>query len=347
MSAAARKKLKKRIVKLKRAVLGRAAKKRVVKYSTLLILVGLSCLFLALSSIYKYLNQNYAWAVEKSSYPTGTGTVTMAYAVKDGERLNEIRYIIFDKSNQRVFIYDMSPDMVFDVPGGFGYEKIGTLPLLATLKGENSEEKLTELLRNTLLGIFSYNVDHYIVVQNKVSVEFNRFFIEGNSLKALNPAFIHDVRSSVSTDLTLKDLYEFSTLINGLPEDRVYKIAVDGSGAILEEMSDLSMDSVLARERKSIAVLNGTPLSGIAGRTAKIVENMGGSVIAVGNTVRKFETSSLIVDDLDSASALFLKQVFGISVVESKDTTQLYDVSEVDRADMTLIIGVDIANKLY
>jgi len=107
---------------------------------------------------------------------------------------------------------------------------------------------------------------------------------------------------------------------------------------------ETTYDSSFAEEKKSIAVLNGSGFSGLASFGARVVKNRGGHIVAVDNAKDIHEKSYLIVDDKTSETASYLLSFFEDAEIYSKDELN-FDEPVLDRADVTLILGLDIASK--
>ena len=108
----------------------------------------------------------------------------------------------------------------------------------------------------------------------------------------------------------------------------------------------LRFDLVLSKEKKSIAVLNGTDQSGVASFGTRVIRNFGGRVVATGNTNESYEESILIVDDPTSESTRIISEIFGIKNIILYSDIRGFSESEINRSDMTIIFGLDFAGLL-
>ena len=96
----------------------------------------------------------------------------------------------------------------------------------------------------------------------------------------------------------------------------------------------------MAKEAKSIVVLNATSLAGVASFGARVVNNLGGRVVSVDNAENKFSEDFIVTDDPNDYSVRLLSGVFGISKVISKDVAKQYVTdNQLHRADILLILG--------
>jgi hypothetical protein len=116
--------------------------------------------------------------------------------------------------------------------------------------------------------------------------------------------------------------------------------------------TDISIDQVAARLEKetggtfaardecSIAILNSTDISGLAGRLSDIVENNGGVVIRLGQYSEQLENSVLLYDPAETKCKAALDQIATLSPVpfEIKEDTS---VQNTFRAPIVAIIGTN------
>jgi len=102
----------------------------------------------------------------------------------------------------------------------------------------------------------------------------------------------------------------------------------------------------ISKENLSIAVLNGTTESGVANFGARVVRNMGGRVVAVGNAYNDHVKSLIIANDPSSNTVRLLAHALNIEDVLSIEDASDYIESEISRADMTIIVGLDLALSL-
>jgi hypothetical protein len=121
---------------------------------------------------------------------------------------------------------------------------------------------------------------------------------------------------------------------------------LENSNIIDEEFMDLTFDSELSNEKKNIAVLNGSVEPGVAGFGARVIKNFGGRVVAVGNTKNTYEESTIITDDPISESTRIISQIFGIERIVLYSEAHNFPENEINRSDVTVILGIDFASSL-
>ena len=152
---------------------------------------------------------------------------------------------------------------------------------------------------------------------------------------------IKDLGSKLKTNLSLSELSHISNFTSSLSKNDY----IEGSKNYDEDIKDLTFDSKSAIEKKNVAILNGTNTSGIAWYGKRIAENMGIRVIASGNAFGKYDESMIIADTLDSQTVGYLKRFFNINKVVLKENSDVNE-SVINRADITIIIGLDKSNNL-
>jgi hypothetical protein len=160
-----------------------------------------------------------------------------------------------------------------------------------------------------------------------------------------------DLQDKTRTNMTLRDFYKYHQFLSSVPRDRNFVKTLDQSyldnpNLIDQELLDISIESPLNTEKLSIAVLNGTDVLGTATLCSRTIKNLGGRVVAVSNTEEKLEESIVVTDMPNSASTALMQEVFGIEKVLSKADFTLLDQEELDRSDIVVIIGFDIAREM-
>src|SRR3989338_5243729 len=191
-----------------------------------------------------------------------------------------------------------------------------------------------------LLGYFSYKS---LTVSFASASGSDSFDLINHDIFSVSVIPINDLDSSpvLTKNLSLFELSHISNFSSSLSTNDFI------TGPILNDdyIKDLAFDSNSAIEKKSVAILNGTDVSGIAWFGKRIAENMGIRVIASGNAFGKYDESMIIADILDSQTVGYLKRFFNINKVVLKENSEVNE-SVINRADITIIIGLDKANNL-
>ncbi len=264
----------------------------------------------------------------------------------DAEPTN-INYVFVDRPGRKVIRYTIPTDLQIDVPGNLGVEKYGSLFRIATLQEKNNIS-LTNL---TLFKTFGYAVPRYIYVDTAVVPAIDQAFWQGSVVDSLWHMQLYSKDNLLQTNFSIPELYSLLTFISGLPEDRIIQKEfiqnyIDQPSLVDEDILDTTFRSQISVENKSIAVLNGTPVSGTASFVSRVVQNMGGRVIAVENAKNTYETSTIIASDLQSSTVANLSQTFGINKIITPQEAGYIDEYSIDRADVTVILGFDVVNTL-
>ena len=107
------------------------------------------------------------------------------------------------------------------------------------------------------------------------------------------------------------------------------------------------MSSNISNEKKTISVLNGTSVSGVATLSSRVISNIGGRVVAIENASSEYSNTLIISDDLDSETVAYIKKSFGIDRVYTKQEASFVREDAMSRSDIIVVIGFDLADRLY
>ena len=315
-------------------------------------------IFLAGYSIYKYLNQAFASASSPSSYSISDNKIISLSFIEvesitaDPVILKGLKYIVFDKNDEKISIFDLPLNLKVDMTGKFGEEEISKVFALGALNSTNITEDGIKTVNNTVMRIFGYSIDRYILV-NEGSAEtlLNSFSGRGLS-EILNLQVASDLKKYTVSNLSITEYYSLVKFSGGLVKDRIstYSVTqqdIDDSGNLDSQITDMNFDGDVAGEELSVSLLNGTDYSGVALFGARLVTNSGGRVVAASNASSRYDVSYIITDVRDSATLSYLSRVLGINNIISKEDAQKFNENEVDRSDITVIVGFDTADSLY
>lgn len=344
----------------RRKIVSRGKKKLFYKAVSVVLTFAVSFVFLAILSAYKYLDSSFASAqsykYDRNAY-TSDQFPTLVYAVttdtnKNPIFISELKYIIFDKLNNRMLVYEIPTQAAYDIPGKYGEEQFSKIVALAGLNSDDEIRQGAELLKGTLFKIIGYKTDRFLFVDEGHSRIFDELLGNGSFLDLIKIKDIISSRDNFKTDLSFEEFYDLFSFVKKLPNDRIEeKLLSENDLANPEEsidqvLIDMNEDSTVASESKSISVLNGTDTPGVAYLGTRIINNMGGRVVASGNADRTYSTSVIITDDPNSETCRLLSEVFGIYNIVQKDGNNLGE-HEIDRSDIVVIIGFDTSYKLY
>ncbi|MFC1756015.1 LytR C-terminal domain-containing protein [Patescibacteria group bacterium] len=324
------------------------------KFLTIFSLVFLSATFLSGYLFYKKITQEYASAFSTSSRDLLSKELySSAFIVVDNfdDELLLVRKLslyVFDKSTLKTIVYEIPVDIVIDAPGRFGEEPLSNILALGTLDNESLSEG-GHIVANSIFKLFAFPVDRYMLVESEAESAIESLY--NGRLEVSSSTDILQLKEMIFTDHTLRELFDIYKFASSLPQDRILHTQIGESylsnpSLLDEELMDLTFDLVLSKEKKSIAVLNGTEESGVATFGTRVIRNFGGRVVATGNTRDSYENSILIVDDLTAESTRIISEIFGIDNIILYSDIRGFSESEVNRSDITIIFGLDFAGLL-
>lgn len=319
------------------------------------ILFVLSLLILGGYSLYKNLTANFVSADSVNAYNIVNKDIVMValFSVDDLNSttapIKELSVITFDVNNKKLIYMTLPTDFVIETPGKFGKEELSKMLALGSISSNDNEG--VSLLKRGLSEIFGYSVDRFIKVSSSAKAEIEKSVLSGDFTFPLKLVINKDLKSEFISDLSFNEAYYIYKFIRSLPEDRILKrdLTYDylqDSQAIDDDLRDITFDSSVANERKGVSILNGAGVPGLATMGARVVENSGARLLAVGNASKTYEQSVLITDDLSSITAKELANYFKIKTILLKGNASTYNENEIDRSGVTVIIGVDTANEL-
>ncbi len=212
-----------------------------------------------------------------------------------------------------------------------------------------------ELAEKNVSYLLGVPIDGYLLVGSEGLERLGSLLGQNKSLKEYfslgNISFLPQIISLghryLRTNLPLDELGRVSYFIYGVREDKIEVFALSSGDLQDQEALDLRLrpfvrDAVLAEERIKIQILNGTIKAGLAAFAARLVENMGGEVIRIGNYERQDITKGfLVLDESGSYTARRLSYLFG--VVDSRPPRS----STEKRAEINLILGLDNYQEIF
>ncbi len=338
--------------------INRSVRKRILRIGLVLLVFLFSLGLLFSYTFYKYLNQKFASASSSSGYSISDDLLpTVSYiVVEDMESdpiiVKKVHFIIFNKNNKKLSIYDLPVDKDFLLPGKFGSEFLSKVFALGSMNSDDKFLSGAGYINRSILKLFGFKVDKFLLTDQEHEGFFDDLWRNGDvfSIKSLRE--VSGLDGSFKTDLDIREFYDLMSFINSLPADRVvedknYPQSFENTGVFDNSIRELTFDSAVAREKKNISVLNGTNYSGLASFGTRVIENYGGRVVATGSTARTYDKSVIITDDVNSQTTGFLSRVFKIDNIVTKDNAGVYIENEVDRSDVVVIFGFDSSDDLY
>lgn len=258
----------------------------------------------------------------------------------------KVSFIVIMPGEKKVLILEIPANTFMEVPGGFGSWEVRSIFGL----GEN-DAKGAKLLKNSISSFFGLPVDGF--VQTRKTQTTNLGNLDSQSWLPLNKnpfSFISWV-GRMNTDLTLFEAIRLYILLQQIRFDKIEIIDLqsisvlenatlsDGSeiylpGARLELfISENLLDPGIKNEQKTIAVLNGTNIPGLAQKYSRLISNLGGNVVISDNTSEKYKHS--LVFGEKSLTENRLSQIFNSRYA-------ILDTKPASRAQITVILGEDL-----
>jgi hypothetical protein len=347
--------------KRKTKIIHRGTKKYLTKIVLAAIVILVSIVFLGFIFLNKFLNQNFASALSPSDRSILTDNLpAISYIVVNDLRSDpivpyKVQYIVLDKDDQKLMIYDVPLTLKFDVPGKFGIEEFSKIFALGGLNSNDPLKSGMAIIDTSLFRLFGFKVDKYVIADRSLESTLDDFWQSGagfSMFSMLDPKTNAKYKNSLRTDLERKEFNNIKSFIQSLTSDRVVEKTLDNASfddpsKIDDDIKDLTFDSQIAKENKNIAVLNGTDSGGLALFGARVVENAGGRIVAIHNCSRFYDQSYIIADDKNTATVAYLARVFNIKNILTKSEALSFNENEISRSDVILILGFDTAGDLY
>ena len=251
----------------------------------------------------------------------------------------------------KIAILEIPDNAYIEVPGGFGSWKSGAIYKLG--EAENPP-KGAALLKNSFESFLALPIDGIIEVSGQGTVSSEQFvkLLRGNPIAAISTL------TNSKTDLSPVELVKFVTGVRGVRFDKIQTFNLQDLGLLTEDFladgtdilvgDPIKIDALLIKhfadtkildEAATIAVLNSTGKSGLAGRKAQIITHIGGNVIIQASFNTKLEKNYVEGDQKYPYTSKRLKQIFG-----SYDTLEVapsleQSAPELSRASVNLILG--------
>ncbi|MFH1899183.1 MAG: LytR C-terminal domain-containing protein [Patescibacteria group bacterium] len=341
-----------------RSIVNRSQKKKIARVLVAGLFFTVSLVFLFSYSFHNYLNQNFASALSATSYSISDDNIpTVSYIVTENISANpvvvkKISFLIFDKQNQKVSIYNVPTHIKFEIPGRFGNEEFSKMFALGAMNSENALVSGTDLINRSIFKLFGFKVDRFLLADSSQEAFFDKLWKEGGSINIFNLKSVSNFQNTLQTNLSLREFNNLLSLINSLPQDRIIDSTntpknFNDTSAFDENIKDETYESYVAQEKKNIAILNGTNFNGLATFGSRVVKNIGGRVVAVNNSEKFYEKSIIVAQDPNSKTVAFLSRVFKIPTIIQKEEARSFNENEIDRSDVTVIFGFDTSGDLY
>ncbi|MFZ5425247.1 MAG: LCP family protein [Patescibacteria group bacterium] len=331
---------------------------KIGKYLGILFLVLFCVSVLGIGLTLKALNLPFASASGSNSEDLKSQDIVVYSLVQLDDFNNQAPYIVsakiivLDIADNSVSTFNIEPTTTVDVPGKFGEEPLSNAYALGA--AANSELPRAEgayLAMRFLEKALTLNIDRYILVDKSASTYLEAASPEGSLLSLVNMDFVSKLQSSIETNFTLSELHYIhkfisnSTLMHANPVN-IDTALISDFAKVDTLIGDITFNSKITHDGESTTVLNGTTQPGLASHGSRVLNNAGLHVIATSNAGKVYSESLIIAKNPDSPSVKYIAKFFNISNILPKDSLKTLTENEIERSDITVILGLDIANAL-
>lgn len=342
---AARKKTRKKPLKIS----SRKKNKKTPYVLSSVLLVLFACALVFSGVMYKRLNTVFASAHSETSqnYEEQDIFTVLLYSTNDisdsKAYVKNIKVIFLDKKDGEVSILDLGNQSELEVPGKFGKEKAADLMKLSNSMYSDATQANT-FFTKTIQNSLQFKIDRYIYVNDDKLDSIDNLFTSTNNfgfVVLLKDFAVNNLAGDLQTNITDREIYSIFEFLSKEPV--ITKKAYKEYPALLK---NIVFNSNIAEEKFMISILNGAQISGAGNYSSRVIENIGGRATFVGNAKNEYTESILVTDNPDSQSVKYLKYFFNVDKIEKKSKYSFIE-SDVERADVTLIIGLDFIKNIY
>lgn len=265
-------------------------------------------------------------------------------------RISDLNVVFVNQRSLETLIVNIPASTILDMPGKFGEEKIASalaLGMLGVSQNDFSEKVSSQgmsYVNDTLSSLLGVKVEKWVLTDSSLKDYSEGLFLNGELSKAFDRSNISKIGNSMKTNLSVNEIAKYILTLKKSGSKKTKKIDFTSLAEFDTILRDFNYNSDIAQRKISFAVLNATNTSGVASFGGRVAKNAGGYVIATENASKIMEDSFIIADNPQSPAVLLLKDFFGIQKVYSKGSAPLKD-SAIYRADITLVLGLDILNK--
>jgi hypothetical protein len=216
--------------------------------------------------------------------------------------------------------FDSSRSFIFSVTNGKNIEVISLSPNLKSITTFKFKDNVSSTEAGRLLEI---PIDGTVA---SGSLDLNQK-IKSLSLEAIVNC------NKLKTNLTILDFLRIALFVRSIPESAI-NTKVVGTGGLGQDkiLDNLINDPLIEKDHQTIQVVNGTSISGLGNRLAKLITNIGGNVILVMTDNNQKKKSVITYIDKKTYTIERLQKILGYEVVKDLDNAM---------SDVTIIIGED------
>lgn len=246
-------------------------------------------------------------------------------ALISGNKLQEVKEINvyhYDKKNRKVTAHPLNLD----------------LPIFV----DSNEHSLKELIRLTKGN--SEAINQVLSANLGLRLAFTQVESSDNYLllkKLLSgTGSIFDLYEAQKLDgISLRDLYFIYSFSGSIDRKDYREDKINNLDQFDREVRDFNIDSILGEGGLSITILNASNTTGLARNFSRIVTNLGGRVVDIGNTDSP-SNESFIVYKERTPSLDYLQSHLQIAKSLSMEEVGL-KYPEIIKSDLVIVLGVD------
>lgn len=196
------------------------------------------------------------------------------------------------------------------------------------------------LLKVTGLKAKSSAIDKTVTAAIKIPIDAkikipssNETIVQQSADDLLQSALLHF--SSLDSKVTLYDIVRLFLMTKQTPSYNVAskELSLPKQEQLIDTVAaSLFADTTFAQENITISIINGTDIPGLGNRLARVITNMGGTVVAVSGTEKEVQHSEMRTKEADSYVATKLQKMLGYPIKKMQK-------SEI--SDIVITIGED------
>lgn len=266
---------------------------------------------------------------------------------------NYISILHLSPGEGRVFLLKIPAETYLEVPGGYGSWRADAIYNL----GEAEQSfKGVNLLKSSVASFLGLPVDGFMQIEGRFKQKPHDEVIK----EVKNPAFVFELISATRSDLSSVELAKIFWEMSKTRFDKIEildslalgfferKKLLDGAEVLVPDpykidpfVEDNLSNASFREEQLTISVFNATSTPGLAKKAARVITNLGGSVVQIsGYPDQKVKSIIFSKDEEMSKTYKKLARIFDIDC-QGKICDILPEHLEADRAQIILILGED------
>lgn len=296
--------------------------------------------------------------VAKSSIFDGRSRITIVATSKEKNR-DRVLLFSFEPGQESITLLIIPQNTLVQTSYGFGNYELGSVYNL----GQISKVKGGEILRKTMQDFVGTFVEGWMVVEGKLENkdwkiddrETKSLVKDSFSLKETILFIKNGGLTNLETNLTYFDIVRLWYQAKGVRLDKIEILELeeldvlkktqllDGKEVYEADLrhldkisSGLFSSPIILAEKKTIEIVNGTDVPGLATTVARILGNAGGQVLFVKTAQEKIEKSSIIAHLGGSFTLRKISKMLNIQVAKQKEGEGGQNLT-----DILILIGED------